>query len=218
MNQLQLADRHFRIARLCFRVGLGLAVLGIGLLSGIAFAQAAPAPAVAPAAINWTQIILAVIGGVGAILGTVLTTVLLPAARQWLIAKRDDANASTGTKLLIGATLKLDGFVEAGVAEGWRVFEKDMAEAQKPDSPGGAFVTAEELQKAKDDVLAAVKGYLGTAGLAQLGGVLGIGGEFLDQYLRAQIDKKVQAAKEAGSVAAAGVTTGQAAAAALSRL
>lgn len=193
------------------------------LLAGIAFANAPPLdqlPAIAPAAptIDWTQIILRVLMAVGALAGTVITTVLLPAARIWLQAKAADQHATAATKLLVGATMKLDTFIEAGVAQGWRVFEQDMADAQKPDSDGGAFVTAAELQKAKDDVLAAVKSYLGSAGLAQLTSVLGFGGEMLDAYLRAQIEKKVQAAKDAGSVAAASITTGPAAAAALARL
>lgn len=178
-------------------------------------------PAIDPApagVIDWTQIVLRVVMSLVGIIGTVLTAVLLPAARAWLAAKASDQGASAATKLLVGATMKLDTFVEAGVAQAWRVFEKDMSDAQKPDSDGGAFVTPAELQKAKDDVLAAVKGYLGAQGLAELTGVLGFGGEMLDAYLRAQIDKKVQAAKDAGSVAAASVTTGQAAAEALSRL
>jgi hypothetical protein len=197
------------------------------MLAGIAFANAPPleqlpiVPAVTPpsqGAIDWTQIVLRVVMAVVGLLGTVITTVLLPAGMRWLQAKAADQNASATTKLLVSATMKLDTFVEAGVAQAWRVFEKDMADAQRPDSDGGAFVTSAELQKAKDDVLASVKGYLGAAGLAQLTGVLGFGGEMLDSYLRAQIDKKVQAAQQAGSIAAASITTGQAAAEALSRL
>lgn len=179
---------------------------------------ATPAAVTVPSSIDWTQIILAVLGGIGAILGTIMTGVLLPAAKQWLVAKRDDANASTGTKLLIGATLKLDSFIEAGVAQVWHVFEADLQAAKDPSSDGGATVTAAELEKAKADVLAEVKNYLGKAGLAQLEGVLGFGGELLNSYLKAQIEKKVQAAQEAGSLAAAGVTTGEAAAAALAKL
>jgi hypothetical protein len=201
------------------------AVAGAVLFARIAFGNTPPldqlpsvAAAPSQAVVDWTQIILAVIGGIGAILGTILTTVLLPAARQWLIAKRDDANASTGTKLLIGASLKLDGFIEAGIAQVWHVFDADLKAARAPDSDGGATVTPAELEKAKADVLLEVKNYLGTAGLAQLQGVLGFGGELLNSYLKAQIEKKVQAAQEAGSIAAAGVTTGQQAAAALSKL
>lgn len=196
------------------------AALVVALVAGVALAQVVSSPSsqAASIGIDWTQIILRVLMGLGAIIGTVLTTVLLPAAKRWAEAKAAEQGASATTKILVGATLKLDGFVEAGVAQCWSVFERDMADAAKPDSDGGSTVTPAELAKAKDDVLAAVKSYLGTAGMAQLSGVLGIGGELLNSYLRAQIDKKVQAAQAAGSVAAAGVTTGQAAAAALSSI
>jgi len=178
----------------------------------------AAADAVASVPLDWTQLLIRGLMGLGGLLGTLVTALLLPAARAWLTAKAADQNASVGVKLLVGATLKLDTIVEAAVAQAWSVFERDMADAQKPDSPGGAFVTAEELQKAKDDVLASVKTYLGQQGLAELESALGFGGSLLEQYLKAQIEKKVQAAKEAGSVAAASVTTGQAAAAVISRL
>lgn len=169
-------------------------------------------------AIDWNRLVFELVAGLLAVLATILTGVLLPAARRWLKAKAEEQGASTTTKLLIGATLKLDGFVEAGVAQVWHVFEADMRAAADPSSDGGSKITSAELDKAKADVLAEVKKYLGTAGLAQLSGVLGFGGEMLDSYLKAQIEKKVQAAQHAGTVAAAGVTTGQAAAAALSKL
>lgn len=51
MNDLQRATRHFEFARSCFRLGLGLCVLAIGMLSGIALAQV-PAPAAADVDVN----------------------------------------------------------------------------------------------------------------------------------------------------------------------
>jgi hypothetical protein len=49
MDQLQLVERHFRIARLCFRLAFGLAVIAVGLLSGIALAQTPAGVVVSPA-------------------------------------------------------------------------------------------------------------------------------------------------------------------------
>lgn len=175
----------------------------------------APTP---PTGIDWTQIILQVLMGLGAVVGTIVPAVLVPALRSWLQAQANDKNASTSVKLLANASLKLESFIEAGIADAWKVFDADMRAARDEGSDGGSKVTPAELEKAKADVLAAVKGYLGTAGLAQLSGVLGFGGEMLEQYLKAQVEKKVQAAQEAGSAAAASVSTGEAAAAALSKL
>jgi hypothetical protein len=182
--------------------------------------QAVPPPAAvaAPDSVDWTQIILRVLMAVAGIIGTVASSLLLPGFKQFVQAHADSQTTSAAAKAFLTLGLKLESFVEAGVVRAWGKFEADISAAQSLDSDGGAAITPAELQKAKDDVLADVKMYLGQNGLAALEDALGFGGELLNTYLRAQIDKKVQAAKEAGSVAAASVTTGQAAAAVLAKV
>lgn len=221
--QIYREERAARLRRFIVSTAF-FAVIAVLLFALEANAQPLEAPTsthssqAAGQAIDWTQIILQVLMGFLALAGTVMTTVLIPSARAWLQAKASGEQANAVTKVLVGATLKLDTFIESGMAQVWGVFERDMADAMRPESEGGATVTPAELETAKGHVLAEVKKYLGTAGLAQLQSALGFGGELLEQFLKAQIEKKVQAAQEAGSIAAANVTSGQAAAAALSKL
>jgi hypothetical protein len=194
--------RHLLNATLSFAALLAV------ILSLPAFAQDATP---LPTATNWEQVLITVVLSLIGLLGTIATTVLLPMLRRWLAAKTQDTNASAAIQTLAHEGLRLDAFVEAGVAKAWDVFERDMKEAAADGK-----VSPEELSKAKTDVLEAVKAYLGSTGMNQLSAVLGIGGSLLEDFLKAQIEKKVQAAQAAGSLAAAGVTTGPAAAAALS--
>lgn len=204
-----------------------LAIVAVLMWASTGFAQVvATTPAVpvvdvpvAPAAgVDWTQMLLRVLMAIGAAIGTLITTVLIPAFLSWLKSRQADSNASTGTKMLLSATLKLETFIEAALAAGWAAFQADIKAAEDPSSDGGATVTPAELAKAKTDTFDAVKKYLGANGLAQLESALGFGGDLLDTFIKGQIDKKVQAAQAAGSIAAASVTTGAQAAAALAKL
>lgn len=171
----------------------------------------APAPEVTVqvTTVDWNKLLFEVVAGILALIATVVTGVLLPAGKAWLKAKAADADSSAATKAIFRATLKLDAFIEAGLAQAWTVFERDMRAAVDPTSEGGSKITEGELAKAKNDVLAEVKKYLGTAGLSQLQDALGIGADMVESFLKAQIEKKVQEAQAAGSIAAAGVTTGK---------
>lgn len=159
----------------------------------------APEVTVQVTTVDWNKLLFEVVAGILALIATVVTGVLLPAGKAWLKAKAADADSSAATKAIVGATLKLDAFIEAGLAQAWTVFERDMRAAADPLSEGGSKITDGELKKAKDDVLAEVKKYLGTSGLTQLQDALGIGGDMVESFLKAQIEKKVQEAQSAGA-------------------
>lgn len=164
------------------------------------------------------KLVADIVLGVAALLMTLLTTVVLPALRKWAQSKAEGEQATAATKVLVTVGLKVEGFITAGLAKVWGTFEADMKKAAHPSSDGGSKITAAELAAAREHVLQEVKNYLGTAGLDELKGVFGFGGDLLDNFLRSKIDEKIQAAKQAGSLAAAQVSSGNSAAAVLNAL
>lgn len=206
-EQLEL-ERRLRRSRERFEawVSLVLALLVCALLM-FAFrswgAEPAPVPAeVAPGFLEqlWRQLVPHLVEAVVGLFGLVVTLVLLPALKRWLTAKAD-------TSVLAKVGLKIETLAESAIASAWPVIQKDLK-----DAAADGVITAEEVRKTVDDGLAALKGFLGTQGMSEVGGALGLGGELLQQYLRGLVEAKVQAAVAAGQVGAAKVVDGQTAA------
>lgn len=220
MNILENSDKRDRFFTAKSRVFNWLAVVAVIAVLFLPFLVYAQDGGTSPVGdtvaatppIDAHKLIADIIFAIAGVLVTVVTAVVIPAFRKWAQSKADSAEATAVTKTLISVGLKVEGFVFAGLTKVWHVFEAEMKAATLPSSDGGSKVTEAELTAARERVLAEVKNYLGTAGLEELKGVFGFGGELLDNFLRAKIDEKIQEAKEAGSVAAASVDSGHRAA------
>lgn len=205
MNDLQLAARHFAIARFCIRLGASIAAFAVLLLSGIAAAQeAAPAPPTSAGALG-LQLLAQMLPLLATILGMLLTALVVIPLRKWLTAKAD-------TSAIAGVALKAEHFAEGVVADINATMVPELASAL-----ADGVITDAEAKHLRETAMNRLKEQLGTRGLAELSGVLGIGGKALEQYLAGVVEKKVEAAKGAGNAAALAVVDGQAAVAEINR-
>lgn len=177
-----------------------LILLAISTSSGLAFAQAGdPVTAPSSASIIALQLLSQLLPYLVTIIGLVLTGLVVMPLKRWLVVK-----AETSTLAKVG--LKVEGLTESIVADLNATMVKEVQAAM-----ADGVITKEEATRLRTVALERLKAQLGTKGLAELGGVLGIGGQLLEQYLGGLIEKKVEEAKALGAAAEATVTDGQAA-------
>lgn len=196
MNQLHLAQHHFRIAQLCFRLGLALMVLAVLLLAGPAFAQEAAPSSASTLGLQLLGQLLPMLVG---IIGLVLTGLVVLPLQKWLAAKAQ-------TSALAGVAMKAEHLAEGVVADLNATLVPELQSALKD-----GVITKEEAAHLREVAMGRLKSQLGTRGLTELSGVLGIGGAALEQYIGGLIEKKVEAAKGAGELSALAVQGGAAA-------
>lgn len=191
-------------------------VLALGMLcalgwSALAFAQAdagvttAAQTSVAAAAAAGTGITLdQVLGWSLMLLGLIAGGILLPKLHAFLAAHEANKDASTAETQLWTVADKAEHFVEVGLA--------GIAPNLQADLAAGKPIGTVALDAAKS-----AETYLGTAGVAELGDVLGLGVGLVTKYLQDLAAKKVAEAQIAGTAAAAAITTGQVAVAAINK-
>lgn len=142
----------------------------------------------------WVPVLLSFFG----ILSTVITTVLLPALRRWLEAKRAAEDAAGKRSLLTTVALKAEHYAEIVHAEIDATMKPSIEEKLKD----GKLDDAEKAEL-RAEALALFKKIAGTAGLAELSSVMGLAGEGLDRFINGLVEKQVDKANAlAASIAA----------------
>jgi uncharacterized membrane protein (DUF485 family) len=180
------------------RIMLGLAILAVALLAGIAAAQeAAPAAPVATGFTVDAALLIAL-----KVLGLIVVAVLLPKVHAFIAAHEADKSAGAAKQELWTLIDKVEHFVEVGVAGVMPTLQADLAAQKSP-------------KDIANDAADSAKKYLGAAGMGEIGDVLGLAGDALTKYLQDLAAKKVAAAQAAGAAAAATIKTGPDAVAAI---
>jgi uncharacterized protein YidB (DUF937 family) len=125
-------------------------------------------------------------GSIGLKVLEILSPVLL-AALTWASAKLAQLiRAKAQNEYLKGVLVRLDDAVFTAVKD----LQQTVVAAIKEASADGR-ITDDEKRQIKDKALAAVKSHLGTKGIAELAGILGLEGGALDGLLSSKIEAAV---------------------------
>lgn len=115
--------------------------------------------------------------------------VLMPMLKRFLAEKITNETFE-------GISLRLSDAVFASVREVEQAYVKAVKAGRAPDSPGGEKLTREEMERASDAALAAVKRHLGPHGWSKLKAVLGLDGDAeAEEVVRSHIEAEVHETK-----------------------
>jgi len=109
---------------------------------------------------------------------------------HWLRAK-------ISNELVGGMLARLNDSVFTAVKAIEQTVVREIKAAKEPNSPGGPKITTEEADRVKKAAIDALKSYWGVKGLAELGEVLGLTGDGLNNLLESKVEAAVHDLKVA---------------------